>query len=274
MRHATKPLWGVQFHPESIATEHGRTVLRNFRDITLRRMHGGNSGCCPTVSPPSLQALSPSSPPSSSPSTSTKTATTPREVHVEAWSGSTPTTTAAAPRSAVSAHSIFTRLFSARRFAFWLDSSSAQSGNSRFSYMGCADGPLAGPLSKVVEYCASTRRVQVRHRGGAAENGERMSEEDDDDKDEPKQPRPAYWVELVDDIIAHFSFQVRNVSVELYHLPGELNKDHKHAHVGMKFMLTGLTIDVTLNAQDVNGVPVNPLNNDVPSVTLVIAKLL
>ena len=181
MRHATKPLWGVQFHPESIATEHGRTVLRNFRDITLRRMQGGNSGCCPTVSPPSLQALSPSSPPSSSPSTSTKTATTPREVHVEAWSGSTPTTTAAAPRSAVSAHSIFTRLFSARRFAFWLDSSSAQSGNSRFSYMGCADGPLAGPLSKVVEYCASTRRVQVRHRGGAAENGARISEEDDDE---------------------------------------------------------------------------------------------
>lgn len=28
--HRTLPLWGVQFHPESIATEHGDRVLRNF----------------------------------------------------------------------------------------------------------------------------------------------------------------------------------------------------------------------------------------------------
>ena len=28
--HREKPLWGVQFHPESILTEHGETMLRNF----------------------------------------------------------------------------------------------------------------------------------------------------------------------------------------------------------------------------------------------------
>ena len=38
MHHRTLPIWGVQFHPESIASEHGHTILANF--LTLAR--GGN----------------------------------------------------------------------------------------------------------------------------------------------------------------------------------------------------------------------------------------
>ena len=30
MRHRTLPIYGVQFHPESIASEHGHTILANF----------------------------------------------------------------------------------------------------------------------------------------------------------------------------------------------------------------------------------------------------
>jgi anthranilate synthase component 2 len=33
LRHATHPIHGVQFHPESIASEHGHALLRNFLDL-------------------------------------------------------------------------------------------------------------------------------------------------------------------------------------------------------------------------------------------------
>jgi anthranilate synthase/aminodeoxychorismate synthase-like glutamine amidotransferase len=32
--HREKPLWGVQFHPESILTEHGALMLANFLELT------------------------------------------------------------------------------------------------------------------------------------------------------------------------------------------------------------------------------------------------
>jgi anthranilate synthase component II len=33
VRHREHPIWGVQFHPESIASEHGRTLIRNFLEL-------------------------------------------------------------------------------------------------------------------------------------------------------------------------------------------------------------------------------------------------
>jgi anthranilate synthase component II len=37
LRHAALPIHGIQFHPESIATEHGHAILKNFLDIGHER---------------------------------------------------------------------------------------------------------------------------------------------------------------------------------------------------------------------------------------------
>jgi anthranilate synthase component II len=39
VQHRTKPIYGVQFHPESILTEHGKDLLRNFLKVSGNRQN-------------------------------------------------------------------------------------------------------------------------------------------------------------------------------------------------------------------------------------------
>jgi len=127
--HRSRPQWGVQFHPESIATEHGRHLLANFRDLTRTAGRGAFVPHSDTKAP-RLPARAPGTP---------ALGLAIRRLD-----------TAVAPERA------FGALYGESRSAFWLDSARPGAG-ARFSFMGDASGPLAA----TVTYDVSERRLTI-----------------------------------------------------------------------------------------------------------------
>jgi len=60
LRHRTRPMWGVQFHPEAVLTTHGHAVLRNF--LALGR-NAPPPGMAPGLPAPESPIMPPSGPP-------------------------------------------------------------------------------------------------------------------------------------------------------------------------------------------------------------------
>jgi len=110
IEHRTRPQWGVQFHPESIATPQGKRLLANFRDLTPpsqeRRVAFVAHESTKSTRPPQMR------------------------LKVERLA------TFPSPEAA------FVSLYGESESAFWLDSS-RPGPRARFSFMGDARGPLA-----------------------------------------------------------------------------------------------------------------------------------
>jgi para-aminobenzoate synthetase len=132
LRHRTRPLWGVQFHPESICTEHGATLLDNFRQLT-ERWHGGRRR---SAQPRSAQPRSAIPVPAPDP----RLALDEQRFRVHVLELDVP----------VDAEQAYLELFAGAERSFWLDGC-AQTAGSRFSYLGDDTGPHAEYVTHDVE---------------------------------------------------------------------------------------------------------------------------
>ncbi|MGH8001215.1 MAG: aminodeoxychorismate synthase component I, partial [Brasilonema sp.] len=139
LRHRSLPLWGVQFHPESICTQYGKTLLENFRQMTLKfAQERGKS---------------------------------PRKHYWTRDSGTVPLPTNSSCQKqqqefelctrklnlCPDAEQMFVHLFGKAPNAFWLDSSRVEPSLSRFSFMGDS----GGENSLLIHYQTQSQELTV-----------------------------------------------------------------------------------------------------------------
>jgi len=143
--HRRRPLWGVQFHPESVATEHGARLVENFFALARKRKSPRWRGAKrPRQAPRSAQARRARG----SGETELRLRTIPGEPSTEA---------------------LFERLFGAAEHAFWLDSADAPTRLAQRSYLGTS----AGAGRCVLEY--DVESGVVSRQGAAGASTERIS---------------------------------------------------------------------------------------------------
>ena len=139
LRDRRRPAWGVQFHPESIGTQHGEQLVANFVALSPpRRRPGGGAPLPQSTIVPGGRAPARSS----------------GAVHVEHR----------IVDGAADGESAFATLFGELAHAFWLDSSRVDPALSRFSFLGAAMGGLGAE----VRYRVRGSRLTVT-RDGAGE---------------------------------------------------------------------------------------------------------
>ncbi|RLK59278.1 aminodeoxychorismate synthase component I [Actinokineospora cianjurensis] len=135
VRHRGRPAWGVQFHPESVATEHGVDLLANFEAMTRQwwTRHPRESVAVRSAPVPAPPVVAP-----------------------EPVAGVVVTRTTVA----VTAEEVFAELYGDSAHAFWLDSAA----DGRFSFLGDASGPLA----RVATADLAAGTVTITSAGGVA----------------------------------------------------------------------------------------------------------
>jgi para-aminobenzoate synthetase len=142
IEHTSRPMWGVQFHPESIATEHGRKLFENFYEMARRHraLRGRRTNMpAPLRRARERSAIAQGSPPATAPVPGSAQGAAPAselKLHWRALEGEP------------GAELLFERLFGDAEHAFWLDSADAPTTLARRSFMGTS----AGAERKVLEY--------------------------------------------------------------------------------------------------------------------------
>ena len=148
LRHRIRPWRGVQFHPESIASEHGARLIANFLSVCgLSRFRGV-----------SVPATLPDAATKEGGSGRAEGATPPPAYRVAFRRiGTAPT-----------AEDAFLALHADAPVAFWLDSSRTMPGHARFSFIGDSSGPRA----RVARYDLGARRLTLSRPGDPPDRAE------------------------------------------------------------------------------------------------------
>ncbi|TWP48824.1 aminodeoxychorismate synthase component I [Lentzea tibetensis] len=128
LRHRERPMWGVQFHPESIASEHGAWLIENFGRLAAKTLaEQGKALRAPVADEPVREVIT------------VRPAGEPwRVLHRELG-------------REVDTASVFADLFGGLDHAFWLDSSRVEPGLSRFSFLGAPEGPHGEVLTYTID---------------------------------------------------------------------------------------------------------------------------
>ena len=149
IEHTERPIWGVQFHPESIATEHGRAIAENFYALASRirglpptengrRANGAaENGDGGADAPPESE---PADPPAA------KNEDSPMRLRLREIEGEAPT------------EYLFERLFGEAENAFWLDSADAPTKLAQCSYLGTS----AGREHTLIEYDVEAGEASIK----------------------------------------------------------------------------------------------------------------
>jgi para-aminobenzoate synthetase len=116
IEHASRPLWGVQFHPESICTEYGHRLFENFYALAQERK------------PERTRRLNRPSVP-------------PRRCKRRSGAESDVRVLSRTLEGEPDAERLFERLFGDEDFAFWLDSANTSTKLGQNSYLGSSIGP-------------------------------------------------------------------------------------------------------------------------------------
>jgi para-aminobenzoate synthetase len=143
LQHKNKPLWGIQFHPESICTQHGEQLIRNFLDLAVDYHASQNRDV--RYAPGQVRKLSADDP--------SQHRQLPRNDNYRVCYRKLD--------AFFDPETVFMHFYADKDHAFWLGSDLVEKALSRFIFMGAADGPHA----QVISYTVKDRSLTVRSGG-------------------------------------------------------------------------------------------------------------